>query len=104
MTHANPLGSTTSTTSASGGSEPARKVIGADARSRIVPGWLITERFDPVEALKNLTVPKLFLDRDGTQARTSELYRAAADPKEYFELRQSGYEATLRRFLDEVLP
>ena len=83
--------------------EPARKVIGADARARIVPGWLVRERFDPEEALKTLTIPKLFLDRDGASSRAGELYRAAADPKEYFELRQSGYQAALTRFLDEVL-
>jgi uncharacterized protein len=85
-------------------SQPARQIIGADARSRLVPGWLITERFDPVDALQTLAVPKLFLDRDGVRPRTSELYKAAALPKEYFELRQTGYESTLRRFLDEVLP
>lgn len=87
-----------------GPSEPARKIILADARARIVPGFLITERFDPAETLRSLPVPKLFLDRDGRKSRTSELYQAAALPKEYFELRQNGYEATLRRFLDEVLP
>jgi len=87
-----------------GPSEPARKIILADARARIVPGFLITERFDPAETLRSLPVPKLFLDRDGRKSRTSELYQPAALPKEYFELRQNGYEATLRRFLDEVLP
>lgn len=86
-----------------GPSDAARKVIGADARARIVPGWLVRERFDPEETLKRLAVPKLFLDRDGAKSRTAELYRAAADPKEYFELKQGGYEATLGRFLDEVL-
>jgi uncharacterized protein len=86
-----------------GPSEPASKVIGADARARIVPGWLETERFDPEETLRGLAVPKLFLDRDVANSRTSELYKAAADPKEYFELRQRGYEAALARFLDEVL-
>jgi uncharacterized protein len=86
-----------------GPSEPAREVIGADARARIVPGWLVRERFDPAERLKTLPIPKLFLDRDGAKSRTSELYRVAADPKEYFELRQGGYEAALQRFLDEVL-
>ncbi len=84
-------------------SEPASKVIGADARARIVPGWLETERFDPEEALRALAVPKLFLDRDGAKSRTAELYKAAVDPKEYFELRQGGYEPALGRFLDEVL-
>ena len=86
-----------------GPSESAGKIIGADARARIVPGWLVRERFDPEQSLKTLAVPKLFLDRDGSKPRTGELYRAAADPKEYFELRQAGYEAALGRFLDEVL-
>jgi uncharacterized protein len=84
-------------------SEPASKIIGSDARARIVPGWLVRERFDPEETLRRLAVPKLFLDRDGAKSRTAELYRAAADPKEYFELKQGGYEPALRRFLDEVL-
>jgi pimeloyl-ACP methyl ester carboxylesterase len=87
-----------------GPSEPARKLIGADARARIVPGWLVHERFDPEETLKGLAVPKLFLDRNGAKSQTRELYRAAADPKEYFELKQGGYEGALGRFLDEVLP
>lgn len=85
-------------------SEPARKIIRADARSHIVPGFLITERFDPTAPLQNLAVPKLFLDRNGMKPRTSELYKAAALPKEYFELKPGAYEPTMRRFLDEVLP
>lgn len=84
-------------------SEPAAKIIGFDARARIVPGWLVRERFDPEETLKRLAIPKLFLDRDGPKLRTAQLYRAAAEPKEYFELRPGGYETALRRFLDEVL-
>jgi pimeloyl-ACP methyl ester carboxylesterase len=87
-----------------GPSEPARQIIGADARARIVPGFLITERFDPGESLQTLTMPKLFLDRNGAKSRTSELYKAGALPKEYFELGQGAFEPTLRRFLDEVLP
>jgi len=87
-----------------GPSEAAQRIIGTDARSRILPSWLITERFDPAETVKNLTVPKLFLDRSGMKSRTEELYQPAAFPKEYFELKQGGYEPTLRRFFDEVLP
>jgi len=85
-------------------SEAAQKIIGADARSRLLPGWLMTEHFDPDETLKGLAVPKLFLDRNGMKSRTEELYQPAAFPKEYFELKQGRYEPTLRRFLDEVLP
>ena len=84
--------------------EPARQLIRADARARIVPGFLITERFDPAESLQTLGVPKLFLDRNGAKSRTSELYKVAALPKEYFELGHGAFEPTLRRFLDEVLP
>jgi pimeloyl-ACP methyl ester carboxylesterase len=85
-------------------SEPALQIIGSDARARIIPGFLTTERFDPAETLQALTVPKLFLDRNGAKSRTSELYKAAAVPKEYFELAPGALEPTLRRFLDQVLP
>jgi hypothetical protein len=87
-----------------GPSDAAQKIIGSDARSRILPGWIISERFDPAETLKNLAGPKLFLDRSAMKSRTEELYGPAAFPKEYFELKQDGYEPTLRRFFDEVLP
>jgi hypothetical protein len=84
-----------------GPGETARTIVGADARSRILPMWLLlAERFDPAESLNTLTVPKLFLDRDAGRPRTLELYRLAASPKEYFELRGSGYSETLERFLD----
>jgi uncharacterized protein len=83
-----------------GPSEPARKMIGADARAKVLPlRLLLTERFDPADALKTLTTPKLFLDRNGARPRTVELYRAAADPKQYFELKQDAeYQETLQRF------
>ena len=88
-----------------GPSETAKKLTGADARARILPMWLLLdERFDPGPTLKTLALPKLFLDRNGTQARTEELYRLADSPKQYFELkRDDGYGATLTRFLDGVL-
>jgi uncharacterized protein len=86
--------------------EPARQVIAADARARILPfSLLLTEHFDPAATLKTLTTPKLFLDRNGKKSRTGQLSQEAAFPKGYFELEQNtGYEATLRRFFDEVLP
>jgi uncharacterized protein len=87
-----------------GPSGPARQIIRADARARIVPGFLITERFDPAASLQTLTIPKLFLDRNGAKSRSAELYKAAALPKEYFDLGQGAFEPTLRRFLDEILP
>ncbi len=87
-----------------GPTEPARQIIGVDARARLFPRWLITERFDPAETLKTLAVPKLFLDRSGRKSRTEQLYQLTAFPKEYFELKPGAYEATLRRFFDEILP
>jgi uncharacterized protein len=86
--------------------EPARQIIAADARARILPlSLLLTEHFDPSATLKSLTAPKLFLDRNGKKIWTEQFSQAAAFPKEYFELRQdSGYETILRRFFDEVLP
>jgi uncharacterized protein len=88
-----------------GPSEPAIRIFQQDARARILPLWLLqTERFDPVDTLRNSKAPKLFLDRNGKASRTDQLYQAAAFPKEYFELNQNGYEATLQRFFDEILP
>ncbi len=83
---------------------PARQIVSSDERARILPMWLLlNERFDPVASLKALTVPKLFLDRDGTKPRTEQLYRVAASPKEYFEVKPDLYQATLARFLDGLL-
>jgi hypothetical protein len=80
---------------------PARQITGSDARARILPMWLLlNERFDPAAALETLTVPKLFLDRVGAKPRTEQLYRLAASPKEYFEVKPDAYEASLARFLD----
>jgi hypothetical protein len=82
----------------------ARTIVAQDARTKILPLWLLlSERFDPTDVLRSAAWPKLFLDHNGAQARTGQLYRAASLPKEYFELRQSGYEATLQRFLDGIL-
>ena len=88
-----------------GPSETARKIIGSDARARILPMWLLlTQRFDPAPVLSMIAAPKLFLDRNGAKARTQELYREAASPKEYFELKQDNeYASTLTRFFDGVL-
>lgn len=85
--------------------EPAWKTIEADGRSKILPMWLLLhERFDPTAMLESLNTPKLFLDRDGAKPRTEQLYRLAASPKNYFELRaDGGYEAAMDRFLDDVL-
>jgi uncharacterized protein len=83
--------------------EPARKIVESDARAKLLPIWmLLNERFDPSETLAALEVPKLFLDRDGAKAWTEELYRLAASPKEYFEIKPDAYEKTLKRFLDDA--
>jgi pimeloyl-ACP methyl ester carboxylesterase len=83
---------------------PARTIVERDARARILPLFLLlAERFDPVEALQDKTTPKLFLDRAGASPRTGELYRAAASPKQYFELKPGEYDVVLRRFFGEVL-
>ena len=84
--------------------EPARQIIGSDARAKLLPMWLLlNERFDPAAALENLDVPKLFLDREGAKPRTEQLYREAASPKDYFEIKPDEYEETLKRFLDGIL-
>jgi uncharacterized protein len=84
--------------------EPTRRIIGSDARAKQLPMWLLlNERFDPAAALENLDVPKLFLDREGSKPRTEQLYREAASPKDYFEIKPGGYQETLKRFLDGVL-
>jgi hypothetical protein len=83
--------------------EPASQIMRKDARARLLPMWLLLDqRFDPAAALRTLAVPKLFLDRNGAKPRTEQLYRLAASPKEYFEVRPGDYEATLARFLDGV--
>jgi len=85
--------------------EPARDVISTDGRAKLLPMWLLLhEHFDPTATLKTLAVPKLFLDRNGAKARTEQLYKLAATPKAYFELKDdAGYQAAMERFLDAVL-
>ena len=84
---------------------PARQVIGSDARAKLLPMWLLlTQKFDPASALKTLSTPKFFLDRDGGRARTAELYQDAALPKHYAVLKQdSGYAQAMTQFLTGVL-
>lgn len=84
--------------------EAARKVVSSDARAKLLPMWLLlNERFDSTAALEGLSIPKLFLDREGAKPRTEQLYRLAASPKDYFETRPDEYQATLSRFLDGIL-
>jgi pimeloyl-ACP methyl ester carboxylesterase len=86
---------------------PAREIFHADARARILPLFLLqNETLDPRPVLASLSTPKLFLDRNPSQNRAETLFKTAATPKSYFDLRKSPSEVwteTLRRFLDEVL-
>ena len=88
-----------------GPNEPARDVIATDGRAKMLPMWLLLhEYFDPTATLKTLGVPKLFLDRNGEKARTEQLYKLAASPKSYCELKDdAGYQAAMEQFLDGVL-
>ncbi|MGH7156293.1 MAG: alpha/beta hydrolase [Acetobacteraceae bacterium] len=85
--------------------QPARNIIQSDGRAKILPMWLLlNERFDPADALKSLSAPKLFVDQNGSKPRTRQLYRGAAPPKQYFELKNGAdYAPTMARFLDQVL-
>lgn len=85
--------------------EPAWKIIQSDGRAKILPMWLLlNERFDPADTLKSLPVPKLFVDREGTKPRTAQLYRDAAAPRQYFELKNdANYAGMMLRFLDQTL-
>lgn len=85
---------------------PAWKIILSDGRAKILPTrLLLNEHFDPSDTLKTLTTPKLFVDRDGAKPRTEQLYREAAAPKQYFELKgDAGFTDMLQRFLGIVLP
>lgn len=85
--------------------EPAWAIIKSDGRAKFLPMWLLlNERFDPADTLKSLSVSKLLVDRNGAKPRTEQLYRGAASPKQYFELKNgSGYAETMRRYLDQTL-
>jgi fermentation-respiration switch protein FrsA (DUF1100 family) len=86
---------------------PARAIFAKDARSRILPLWLLeNERLDPTEDLQRMHVPRLFLARHGDATHTRELFEKSSEPKAYFDLRQAStamVQETLRRFLDEVV-
>lgn len=85
--------------------EAAWKIIQSDGRAKILPMWLLlNEHFDPEETLAVLTTPKLFVDRNGIKPRTEQLYREAAAPKQYFELKNNAdYAGMMQRFLDQTL-
>ena len=86
---------------------PGRQILLADARSGLVPLFLIQkEKLDPTANLARAHAPKLFLDRTGSTARTRQLFNASSYPKQYFDLRSATnatVTSTLQRFLDGVL-
>jgi hypothetical protein len=107
-------------------SPSARQIFSTDARTRILPLWLLqNEKLDPAPGLAAAHVPRLFLDVHGAgvpgtpfvtaigwgdSARTRALFDASSYPKQYFDLRplpgtrpDSAFTATLRRFFDDVL-
>lgn len=88
-----------------GPNKSEQQVVDDSARNNILPmRMFMVDQFDPTNVLRRLTVPKLFLDRNGAVPRTEALYHAAALPKQYFELKQdTGYSTTVSRFLGDVL-
>ncbi|MGC2638649.1 MAG: alpha/beta hydrolase fold domain-containing protein [Acidobacteriaceae bacterium] len=86
---------------------PAGQIFLQDPRARMLPLVLLQkEKLDPKADLARAHIPRLFIDRQGDSARTRQLFLASSDRKEYFDLRaasESTVDATLRRFLDEVL-
>jgi uncharacterized protein len=101
---------------------PARQLLLADARARIVPLWLLqTEKLDPTADLAATRVPRLFIDVQGDSgapstrvdgvpgwdsSRARSLFNASPYPKQYFDLSSasaSSLAATLTRFYDDVL-
>jgi fermentation-respiration switch protein FrsA (DUF1100 family) len=70
----------------------------ADKLIPILPGWLVSSEFDTVGHVSQLKIPKLFIHgtRDTiipfTQGR--ELYKAAAEPKEFYSIVGAGHNNT----------
>jgi uncharacterized protein len=86
---------------------PARQILLADARTRILPLFLLqNEKLDPSADLASAHIPRLFLDRFDKSSRAHQLFLASGYPKDYFDLRGASAgssNAALRSFLDEVL-
>ena len=86
---------------------PARAIFARDARSRILPLWLLqNERLDPTEDLQRMHVARLFLARRGDASRTRELFEKSSEPKTFVDLRGASegmVRETLRRFLDGLV-
>lgn len=86
---------------------PARQIYLTDARARMLPLWLLqNEKLDPTADLAAAHVPRLFLDVHEKSDSTRPWFVASSYPKQYFDLRNSPavvFNATLRRFFDDVL-
>ncbi len=82
----------------------------------IVPGFFIADRFNSLDKVKRVTVPKLFIaSRDDEiipPAMALKLYQAAAAPKEFTEINgrhndafldsKEKYLAAIKSFLESL--
>jgi fermentation-respiration switch protein FrsA (DUF1100 family) len=70
----------------------------ADRMIPILPGWLVSSEFDTVGRVSKLSLPKLFIHgtRDNMIPFTMgrELYKAAAEPKEFYSIVGAGHNNT----------
>ncbi len=72
----------------------------ADRMISILPGWLVSSEFDTVGRVSKLKIPKLFIHgtRDNIIPFTlgRELYKAAAEPKEFYQIVGAGHNNTFQ--------
>lgn len=72
----------------------------ADRMISILPGWLVSSEFDTVGRVSQLKIPKLFIHgtRDNLIPFTlgRELYKAAAEPKEFYQVVGAGHNNTFQ--------
>jgi len=72
----------------------------ADRMLSILPGWLVSSEFDTVGRVSQLKIPKLFIHgtRDNLIPFTlgRELYKAAAEPKEFYQVVGAGHNNTFQ--------
>jgi len=87
---------------------PARRIFRSDARTRILPLFLLQKEFlSPARDLARSRVPRLFLDlrSPAGSSRARQLFELSGAPKQYEDLRrapQDAWAAALRRFLGEI--
>lgn len=82
----------------------------ADRMISILPGWLVSSKFDTVGRVSQLKIPKLFIHgtRDNLIPFTlgRELYKAAAEPKEFYQVVGAGHNNTFqiggRDYFDKI--